>query len=74
MRRVQGKRPHWLKVGGRVFYFKSELDAFIRGEGSSQKPTKLEAANPAKPSSPVHRPVAEDEDDDETEAAGVNTS
>jgi Helix-turn-helix domain len=26
-----GKGPPSIKVGGRVFYFKSELDAFIRG-------------------------------------------
>jgi hypothetical protein len=27
----QGKRPRLVKVGGRVFYFKDDLDAFIRG-------------------------------------------
>jgi hypothetical protein len=25
--------PRWVKVGGRVFYYQSDLDAFIRGEG-----------------------------------------
>jgi len=58
------------KVGGRCYYFQRDLDAFIRGEGSSQNPTKLEAAIPAKPSPPVRRPVAADAiDDDEAEAA-----
>jgi hypothetical protein len=28
---LQGKGPRSLKVGGRVFYFKEDLDAFIRG-------------------------------------------
>jgi len=27
---LQGKGPRSLKVGGRVFYFKEDLDAFIR--------------------------------------------
>jgi hypothetical protein len=27
----QGKGPRLVKVGGRVFYFKDDLDAFIRG-------------------------------------------
>jgi hypothetical protein len=29
---LTGRGPRWLKVGGRVFYFKHDLDAFIRGE------------------------------------------
>jgi hypothetical protein len=28
---LTGRGPKWLKVGGRVFYFKTDLDAFIRG-------------------------------------------
>jgi hypothetical protein len=28
---LQGKGPRSVKVGGRVFYFKEELDVFIRG-------------------------------------------
>jgi hypothetical protein len=28
----QGKGPRFVRVGGRVFYFKEDLDAFIRGE------------------------------------------
>jgi hypothetical protein len=28
---LQGKGPRSLKVGGRVFYFKEDLDAFVRG-------------------------------------------
>jgi hypothetical protein len=28
---LQGRGPRSLKVGGRVFYFKEDLDAFIRG-------------------------------------------
>jgi len=27
----QGKGPRFLKVGGKRFYFKADLDAFIRG-------------------------------------------
>ena len=29
----QGKGPKYLKASGRVFYFKDDLDAFLRGEG-----------------------------------------
>ena len=29
---MEGKGPPSLKVGGRRFYFKNQLDAFIRGE------------------------------------------
>ena len=29
---MEGKGPPSLKVGGRRFYFKDQLDAFIRGE------------------------------------------
>ena len=28
---LQGRGPPSVKVGGRVFYFKDDLDAFIRG-------------------------------------------
>lgn len=28
---LTGRGPKWLKVGGRAFYFKTDLDAFIRG-------------------------------------------
>ena len=29
---LEGKGPRPLKVGGRIFYIKSEVDAFIRGD------------------------------------------
>jgi hypothetical protein len=29
---LQRKGPQFVRVGGRVFYFKTDLDAFIRGE------------------------------------------
>lgn len=29
---LEGKGPRSVKVGGRRFYFKTDLDAFIRGE------------------------------------------
>ena len=32
MWRMQGIGPEWSKCGGRVFYSKDVLDAFIRGE------------------------------------------
>jgi len=32
MWRLQGKGPRYVKVGGRVFYYRDDLDAFIRGE------------------------------------------
>jgi hypothetical protein len=32
MWQLQGKGPPSLRVGGRVFYFREDLDAFIRGE------------------------------------------
>jgi hypothetical protein len=30
---MQGKGPRPVKVGGRAFYFRNDLDAFIRGRG-----------------------------------------
>ena len=32
MWQLAGKGPKAAKVGGRVFYFKDDLDAFVRGE------------------------------------------
>jgi hypothetical protein len=29
---LQGKGPRPVKVGGRIFYFREELDAFVRGD------------------------------------------
>ncbi len=34
MWRMQGIGPEWSKCGGRVFYSKDALDAFIRGEAA----------------------------------------
>ena len=31
---IQGKGPQTVRVGGRCFYFKSDLDAFIRGKAA----------------------------------------
>ncbi len=28
---LEGKGPRWVKVGGRIFYYRDALDAFIRG-------------------------------------------
>ena len=33
MWRMQGIGPDWTKCGGRVFYNKEALDAFMRGKG-----------------------------------------
>ena len=33
MWRMDGVGPAWTKVGGRVFYNKEALDAFMRGKG-----------------------------------------
>jgi hypothetical protein len=30
-RALTGKGPRWVKVGGRVFYYREDLDAFIAG-------------------------------------------
>ena len=30
---LSGKGPRSVKVGGRVFYFRADLDAFVRGAG-----------------------------------------
>jgi hypothetical protein len=30
-----GKGPRSVKVGGRIFYFRSDLDAFVRGEAGA---------------------------------------
>ncbi len=32
--RMQGIGPEWTKCGGRVFYNKEALDAFMRGKGA----------------------------------------
>ena len=34
MWRMQGIGPPWIKCGGRVFYNKEALDAFMRGKGA----------------------------------------
>ncbi len=34
MWRMQGIGPEWTKCGGRVFYNKEALDAFMRGKGA----------------------------------------
>lgn len=36
MWKLEGKGPKSVKVGGRVFYFKDDLDAFIAGDGGDQ--------------------------------------
>ncbi len=28
---VKGRGPHYVRIGGRAFYYHSELDAFIQG-------------------------------------------
>lgn len=35
MWQLQGKGPRPVRVGGRVFYYKQDLDAFIRGEAAA---------------------------------------
>jgi helix-turn-helix protein len=32
MWRLRGIGPRWCKVGGRIFYFRRDLDAFVAGE------------------------------------------
>jgi hypothetical protein len=34
MWRLRGIGPAWRKVGGRIFYFRRDLDAFIAGEAA----------------------------------------
>jgi hypothetical protein len=34
MWKLEGKGPRVVRVGGRCFYYKSDLDAFIRGEAA----------------------------------------
>jgi hypothetical protein len=34
MWQLAGKGPRSVKVGGRVFYYRGDLDAFIRGEAA----------------------------------------
>ncbi len=34
MWRMQGVGPEWAKCGGRVFYYKDRLDAFIQGDAA----------------------------------------
>jgi Helix-turn-helix domain len=35
MWRMRGLGPAWRKVGGRIFYFRRDLDAFVAGETAS---------------------------------------
>ena len=39
--RMQGIGPEWTKCGGRVFYNKEALDAFMRGKGACSWPPPL---------------------------------
>ena len=32
MRAMRGEPPRWVRVGGRIFYFKDDLDLFIQGK------------------------------------------
>ena len=34
MWQLQGKGPRSIKVGGRIFYYRTDLDSFIRGEAA----------------------------------------
>lgn len=34
MWRLMGKGPRWVKVGGRVFYYRADLEAFIAGKSA----------------------------------------
>jgi hypothetical protein len=34
MWRMEGKGPTSVRVGGRCFYFKEDVDLFVRGEGA----------------------------------------
>ena len=34
MWRLQGKGPRYFKVSGRIFYYRDDLDAFVRGGGT----------------------------------------
>jgi hypothetical protein len=36
----QGKGPRSVKVGGRVFYFRRDLDEFIRGRSAGSAPPR----------------------------------
>jgi hypothetical protein len=36
--RFRGYGPRWVTVGGKVYYFKDDVDAFIRGEITSDPP------------------------------------
>ncbi len=35
MWRMRGIGPPWTKCGGRIFYFKSDLDAFLSGDANN---------------------------------------
>lgn len=37
--KYEKKGPRWVKVGGKIFYYKDDLDAFIRGEATHDHPT-----------------------------------
>jgi len=47
---TQGKGPRHVKVGGRVFYYKIELDRFVRGESPEGRTPPLEIATANAPS------------------------
>jgi hypothetical protein len=43
---IQGKGPRSVKVGGRVFYFRTDLDEFIRSGSAHSEPRKARGAQP----------------------------
>jgi len=43
---TQGKGPRSVKVGGRVFYFRADLDEFIRAGSAPSEPRKDRGAQP----------------------------
>lgn len=47
MWKLQGKGPRSVKVGGRVFYFQRDLDAFVRGEVATKPRRRAAAAGAA---------------------------
>ena len=38
MWKLSGKGPPWVKVGGRIFYFRTDLDTFIRRDAALVAP------------------------------------
>jgi hypothetical protein len=50
---TQGKGPRLVKVGGKVFYFRDDLDEFVRSGSAHSEPHKTRGAQPVTDCTPM---------------------